>query len=304
MYQLQNCVLLGTLSLCGIPPLACFWSKDEILNDSWLYSPIFAIIAWSTAGLTAFYMFRIYLLTFEGHLNVHFQTYSGKKKSPFYSISLWGKEGPKVIKKKNSLLALLTMNNNQRTSFFCKKTYRIDSNVTSITQPFSTISRFGTKNTFSYPHESDNTMLFPMLVLVLFTLFIGVIGILSSINSIKREGFGYIIKIVNPDYKPLHQNHKNSVDWYEFMTNATFSRCVLPGPLVLGKGPLNALTPTPDMDRTVSRRSEPSSRTALMGEQPNPWNILQPQVAKSRHRGAKPSRRCELLGKISLLSLE
>ncbi|KAL0827062.1 hypothetical protein Bca101_050739 [Brassica carinata] len=71
-----------------------------------------------------------------------------------------------------------------------------------------------------------------------------------------------------------------------------------------GKGPLNALTPTPDMDRTVSRRSEPSSRTALMGEQPNPWNILQPQVAKSRHRGAKPSRRCELLGKISLLSLE
>ncbi|KAF3449752.1 hypothetical protein FNV43_RR05830 [Rhamnella rubrinervis] len=70
------------------------------------------------------------------------------------------------------------------------------------------------------------------------------------------------------------------------------------------KGPLNALTPTPDMDRTVSRRSEPSSRTALMGEQPNPWNILQPQVAKSRHRGAKPSRRCELLGKISLLSLE
>ncbi|KAG9438446.1 hypothetical protein H6P81_021616 [Aristolochia fimbriata] len=70
-----------------------------------------------------------------------------------------------------------------------------------------------------------------------------------------------------------------------------------------GKGPLNALTPTPDMDRTVSRRSEPSSRTALMGEQPNPWNILQPQVAKSRHRGAKPSRRCELLGKISLLSL-
>ncbi|KAI4298036.1 hypothetical protein MLD38_040524 [Melastoma candidum] len=65
----------------------------------------------------------------------------------------------------------------------------------------------------------------------------------------------------------------------------------IPGPLVLGKGPLNALTPTPDMDRTVSRRSEPSSRTALMGEQPNPWNILQPQVAKSRHRDAKPSRR-------------
>jgi hypothetical protein len=81
-------------------------------------------------------------------------------------------------------------------------------------------------------------------------------------------------------------------------------RCVLFGPLVLEKTSLNAPAPIPDMDRTVSRRSEPSSRTALMGEQPNPWNVLPLQVAMSRHRGAKPSRRCELLGKISLLSLE
>ena len=58
------------------------------------------------------------------------------------------------------------------------------------------------------------------------------------------------------------------------------------------------------MDRTVSRRSEPISRTAFMGEQPNPWDLLQPQVAMKRHRGAKPPRRCELLGEISLLSLE
>ena len=81
-------------------------------------------------------------------------------------------------------------------------------------------------------------------------------------------------------------------------------RCVLPGPLVLRKDPLNTLTPTPDMDRTVSRRSEPSSRTALMGEQPNSWDVLPPRAAMSRHRGAKPSRRYELLGEISLLSLE
>ena len=63
-------------------------------------------------------------------------------------------------------------------------------------------------------------------------------------------------------------------------------------------------TPTTDRDRTVSRRSEPSSRAALMGEQPNPWNLLQPQDATSRHRGAKPFRRYELLGMISLLSPE
>ena len=79
-------------------------------------------------------------------------------------------------------------------------------------------------------------------------------------------------------------------------------RYVHPGPLVLRIAPLKFPTPTADRDRTVSRRSEPSSRTSLMGEQPNPWDLLQPQDETSRHRGAKHSRRCELLGSISLLS--
>ncbi len=80
-------------------------------------------------------------------------------------------------------------------------------------------------------------------------------------------------------------------------------RCVIPGPLVLGNESLKFPTPTVDKDRTVSRRSEPSSRTALTGEQPDPWDLLQPQDAMSRHRGAKPHRRYELLDAISLLSL-
>src|SRR3569833_3177399 len=79
-------------------------------------------------------------------------------------------------------------------------------------------------------------------------------------------------------------------------------RCVQPGPLVLGPASLNLPTRAADRDRTVSRRSEPSSRTAFMGEQPNPWDLLQPLDATSRHRGAKPCRRYGLLGKISLLS--
>src|SRR5438874_2064947 len=74
------------------------------------------------------------------------------------------------------------------------------------------------------------------------------------------------------------------------------------GPLVLEMTSLNLPAPTTDRDRTVSRRSEPSSRAAFMGEQPNPWDVLPPQDATSRHRGAKPCRRCELLGRISLLS--
>ena len=74
------------------------------------------------------------------------------------------------------------------------------------------------------------------------------------------------------------------------------------GPLVLVSEPLKSPAPTIDRDRTVSRRSEPSSRATLMGEQPNPWDLLQPQDVTSRHRGAKPFRRYELLGMISLLS--
>jgi hypothetical protein len=79
-------------------------------------------------------------------------------------------------------------------------------------------------------------------------------------------------------------------------------RYVHPGPLVLRTDPLKTPTPTADRDRTVSRRSEPSSRTTLIGEQPNPWDLLQPQDVMSRHRGAKRRRRYGRLGAISLLS--
>ena len=87
-------------------------------------------------------------------------------------------------------------------------------------------------------------------------------------------------------------------------TQPEHQRFVHSGPLVLGAASLKSPTPTADRDRTVSRRSKPSSRTALIGEQPNPWDLLQPRDAMSRHRGAKPPRRCGLLGEISLLSLE
>nr|YP_010887166.1 NADH-plastoquinone oxidoreductase subunit 5 [Garrya buxifolia]WJH15763.1 NADH-plastoquinone oxidoreductase subunit 5 [Garrya buxifolia] len=216
----KTAFLLGTLSLCGIPPLACFWSKDEILNDTWLYSSIFAIIAWATAGLTAFYMFRIYLLTFEGHLNVHFQNYSGKKNTSFYSISLWGKGSSKKINKNLSLVTLLKTNNNESASFFSKKIYRIDENIRNTTRPFITITHFGNKKNSSYPYESDNTMLFPLLVLVLFTLFIGALGI--PFNQ-KGGDLDILSNWLTPSINLLHQNLNNDIHWYEFVKNAVFS---------------------------------------------------------------------------------
>nr|YP_010323886.1 NADH-plastoquinone oxidoreductase subunit 5 [Miliusa glochidioides]UKP90036.1 NADH-plastoquinone oxidoreductase subunit 5 [Miliusa glochidioides] len=208
--------LVGTLSLCGIPPLACFWSKDEILNDSWLYSPIFAIIACSTAGLTAFYMFRIYLLTFAGHLRIQFQNYSGTKNSSFYSISIWGKESPELVNKNLPFLAI--NNNNEKVSFFSNKIYQIDGNVRNLIQSFITHS--DNKDTSIYPHESGNTMLLPLLVLFLFTLFVGSIGI--PFDQVGMD-FDILSKWLTPSINLLHQNLNHSGDWYEFVTNAIFS---------------------------------------------------------------------------------
>ena len=100
----------------------------------------------------------------------------------------------------------------------------------------------------------------------------------------------------------IHSRH--SYPAVQLALQPVHSRFVQLGPLVLESGSLKLLTITTDRDRTVSRRSEPSSRATLMGEQPNPWDLLQPQDVTSRHRGAKPPRRYELLGEISLLSPE
>nr|YP_009574878.1 NADH dehydrogenase subunit F [Aristolochia kaempferi]QBI76360.1 NADH dehydrogenase subunit F [Aristolochia kaempferi] len=209
--------LLSTLSLCGIPPLACFWSKDEILNDSWLYSPIFAIIACFTVGLTAFYMFRVYLLTFEGYLRLHCKNDRGAKSSSFYSISIWGKESPKP-KGVNKNLLLSTRNSNERISFLKKKKYQMGENARNMIRSIST--NFGNKDTSTFPHESNNTRLLPMLVLVLFTLFVGFIGITFGQEGIH---FDILSKWLTPSINLLHKNPTYSIDWYEFVTNSILS---------------------------------------------------------------------------------
>ena len=79
-------------------------------------------------------------------------------------------------------------------------------------------------------------------------------------------------------------------------------RSVHSGPLVLGANLLKNRRLQQIGDQPVSRRSEPSSRTFLIGEQPNPWDLLQPQDKVSRHRGAEHRRRCGRLGGTSLLS--
>jgi len=62
----STCFLIGTLAICGIPPFAGFWSKDEILGLAFEANPALWLVGWLTAGMTAFYMFRMYFMTFEG----------------------------------------------------------------------------------------------------------------------------------------------------------------------------------------------------------------------------------------------
>nr|YP_009762769.1 NADH-plastoquinone oxidoreductase subunit 5 [Wolffia brasiliensis]QIQ59789.1 NADH-plastoquinone oxidoreductase subunit 5 [Wolffia brasiliensis] len=205
--------LLGTLSLCGVPPLACFWSKDEILSESWLYSPNFAVIAYFTAGLTAFYMFRVYLLTFEGNLHVNFQNYSGTQNTSSYSISVWGKEQPKSV---NVLFSKIKTNTEKKNILFFPK--NTDENIINQKGYFTTA--FLKKSSSMYPQEPDNTMLFPLLVLVVFTLFIGGIGIPFGQPEIDLN---FLSKWLAPSQNLLHPNSEESVDLYQFLTNASFS---------------------------------------------------------------------------------
>nr|YP_010381102.1 NADH-plastoquinone oxidoreductase subunit 5 [Carex myosuroides]UDH59784.1 NADH-plastoquinone oxidoreductase subunit 5 [Carex myosuroides] len=218
----RTAFLLGTLSLCGIPPLACFWSKDEILSNSWLYSPIFGIITYFTTGLTAFYMFRVYLLTFDGYLRIHFQGYSSTKTNLFYSISLWGKS---MSKRSNTDINLPLSTIHKKVSFFFKEK---KNNVKNKIYYFNTF--FTNKYTSIYPHELDNTMLFPLLLLVLFTMFIGSIGICFDPRGIDLD---LLSKWLTLSKDPFIESSNQCVIFYEFFQNviisvsiATFGLCI------------------------------------------------------------------------------
>nr|YP_009135571.1 NADH dehydrogenase subunit 5 [Raddia brasiliensis]AIM53747.1 NADH dehydrogenase subunit 5 [Raddia brasiliensis] len=212
--------LWSTLSLCGIPPLACFWSKDEILSNSWLYSPFFGIIASFTAGLTGFYMFRIYLLTFDGYLRVRFQNYSNTKESSLYSISLWGKRIPKGV---NRDFILSTTKSG--IYFFSQNISKIRGNTRNRMGSFS-IS-LGAKNTFVYPHETGNTMLFPLFILLLLILFIGSIGIHFDNNNGVMDNeiaeLTILAKWLTPSINFFQESSNSSINSYEFFINAISS---------------------------------------------------------------------------------
>nr|YP_009548986.1 NADH dehydrogenase subunit 5 [Myriopteris scabra]AYW15961.1 NADH dehydrogenase subunit 5 [Myriopteris scabra] len=158
--------LLGTLSLCGIPPLACFWSKDEIITESWLHSPFLGLVASSTASLTAFYMFRIYLLTFEGNFRTSETNWTDFNNSPLFSrsISFWGEaELESSINKIN------------------ENAVSVQYGVAKAKSLFSADLRDSKKSpstrSLPKPKESGFAMTVPLVALAIPTALIGLVGI-------------------------------------------------------------------------------------------------------------------------------
>nr|YP_009974269.1 NADH-plastoquinone oxidoreductase subunit 5 [Ptisana novoguineensis]QNH94087.1 NADH-plastoquinone oxidoreductase subunit 5 [Ptisana novoguineensis] len=192
--------LLGTLSLCGIPPFACFWSKDEILVDSWISSASLGWIAWCTAGLTGFYMFRMYLVTPEGDFRGNL--YKNTDKFVSYK-SIWGNLQTLYERDKVFLNDSYTFFSNQTGDFDkisgnvffpsekirnkslnSKKSFdvplgseRSDNPNEILEDAFVPITREIKIETLLYPKESDNSMLFPLIFLAIPTLSIGFIGV-------------------------------------------------------------------------------------------------------------------------------
>nr|YP_010702118.1 NADH dehydrogenase subunit 5 [Asplenium incisum]WCL38324.1 NADH dehydrogenase subunit 5 [Asplenium incisum] len=168
---------LGTLSLCGIPPFSCFWSKDQIIAESWLRSPYLGLLASITAGLTAFYTFRIYLLTFEGNFRAN-----PKNQMGFYAFvpsekitTLWGKAKSNPSPRKADNILHIT---GMQEGWVFKPENRVIESFSGKekTQNEKTIQSYPDPNQL-YPQESNFCMLLPMIILTIPTIFIGVKGV-------------------------------------------------------------------------------------------------------------------------------
>lgn len=190
--------LIGTFSLCGLPPFACFWSKDAIITDSWVHFSGFGYISWITAGLTAFYMFRIYFLTFEGYLRINLNEVFF-----LYPVSIWGD-----LKFNNKKLEFISKNlNNKYNQNFEIEKYK---------------NKTLKKNTYIYPKESDNKILFTLIILTLPTVFVGFLGAPFP-NG--QPGFDLLSQWLYPLFNDSLQI--TSGNWIEFGINAINSLSVV-----------------------------------------------------------------------------
>nr|AJB98605.1 NADH dehydrogenase subunit 5 [Botrychium sp. ternatum/japonicum] len=193
---------LGTLSLCGIPPFACSWSKDEILADSWSYSFILGIIAWFTAGSTASYMSRIYLLTFEGDFRAAAFADISADASPLPHDSIHSTGGDGI-----DIAPQLVRDNLIPNEPF--------GGMVNYSSPYS----YGGDS--ASPKESDSSMLLPLILLAIPTLLVGFIG-----SPFSRGEDGYDLLSDRLDTLPDSPTRTSSEDWLDFAANSVPSIAV------------------------------------------------------------------------------
>nr|YP_009193446.1 NADH dehydrogenase ND5 subunit [Takakia lepidozioides]UPM51678.1 NADH-plastoquinone oxidoreductase subunit 5 [Takakia lepidozioides] len=237
-------LLPGTLSLCGIPPLACFWSKDEIPADSWLYLPTLGWIAWVTAGPTAFHMFRIYFLTFEGD----FRANLSRDSVSVSSASTWGKVASEESDK-GKIESVSQLVENEVASKESSKSLEMIQKFSEKKNPVLSFSPREKKK--MYPKESDNTMLFPLLILTLPTSFIGFIGAPLSQG---QKGSDLSSHWLDPSFN--HSHEVISENWSQFLSNAITSVSTAFSGMFIA---FISYGPIPSFSRKLQEEFEPSS---------------------------------------------
>nr|YP_009690703.1 NADH-plastoquinone oxidoreductase subunit 5 [Lomariopsis japurensis]QEG57483.1 NADH-plastoquinone oxidoreductase subunit 5 [Lomariopsis japurensis] len=190
--------LLGALSLCGAPPLSCFWSKDQIITETWLYSPYLGLIASTTAGFTAFYMSRIYLLTFEGDFRANrtnsivFDTFFPSK----INVTSWGGTQPESFLRQTNNNLISPIGIKQRKVI---KATDLGIVPTSQSEPvFEKAFQTPSELDLIYPQEANLSMILPPIILAIPTIFSGLIGI----TSVEKETsidlpFDWLISLVS-----------------------------------------------------------------------------------------------------------
>lgn len=199
---------LGTLSLCGIPPLACFWSKDEIIAESWLYSSYLGWIASITVSFTAFYMFRIYFLTFEGNSRANNISHSnfGISRLSDNNISLWG-ETKKELSSEKIIDNPLSSQNAELTEAV-PAVYSAKKNLTH-EKEIQTDSDVSHSHNLLNTEESDFFMVLPLIVLVMPTLLAGFIGV----NFLQKEtGLDSLSEWLTPLIVPIKSDKANLIE--------------------------------------------------------------------------------------------
>nr|QKV46864.1 NADH dehydrogenase subunit F [Oceaniopteris gibba] len=167
--------LLGTLSLCGIPPLSCFWSKDLTITESWLRSPYLGLTTSITAGLTAFYTFRIYLLTSEGNFRANQINHIGFGNFPPSEsiIVSWGGVRAESLTTQ-TISSVTSITDVERSGVAEEGNFAIPRLSEGDCEE---VNQIHSERNLLYPQESNFYMVLPLIVLAIPTAFAGLAGI-------------------------------------------------------------------------------------------------------------------------------